>query len=200
MTEIAELTMSYEGLVEAGRAAREQGDNVQWTEGDLALQVDGLPIDARPRDPETWLFIEDEAKALKRYAEDVGVAYATLKRYRQVASAWPKSTRSTSTPWHVHRALVAQEDRFDLIRPGMTVREAEKIVRDRTKGAKGKPSWLELAGRVGDDLKRASKHFDRLEAEVDRQPNQRMQTKLAEYAQSARSFADRLDALREWHE
>lgn len=191
--------MSYEGLVEAGRAAREEADNVQWTEGDLALQVETLPADAMPRDPETGQFL-DPKKGLKLYANDIGLNYSTLKDYRRTADCWPVDARAPTAPWRVHAVLAGQADRFNLIQPGMTVREAERIVRDRTKGAKGKPSWLELAGRVGDDLKRATKHFDHLDAQVDRQPNQKMQDRLAAYSQSAHDLADRLGAMREWRE
>lgn len=192
--------MSYEGLVEAGRAARERIDNVQWIEGDLALQVEALPGDERPRDPETGEFIEDQAKTLKRYAQDVDIGYATLKEYRRVAEAWPTTSRLVVVSWGAHQALAGQDDRFDLIRDGMTRAAARDVVRKRSASTSHPPGWLELSGRVGDDLAKALKDMDRLESVVDRQPAERLQVKLAKYAEWARALAERLDAMREWRE
>ena len=195
MTDLVEQTMSYEGLVEAGRAAREQADNMQWVEGDLALQVETLPGDERPRDPETGLFIEDEAKTLKRYAEDIGMSYATLKNYRVTAAAWPSDLRRTEVSWHVHKTLSAQEDRFDLIQPGMTVREAERIVGKRRAGTSSKPGWHELLGHVGDALVAAEKAMTKTETAIgDVEPSDKFREKAERYAEWAESLAQRLRA------
>jgi hypothetical protein len=193
MTDVADPTMSYEGLVEAGRAAREQADSMQWVEGDLALQVEALPADERPRDPESGLFIEDEAKTLKRYAEDVDIAYPVMRDYRWVAEAWPRRSRADEVSWRTHRVLAGQPDRFDLVRPGMTVREAEKLVRDRTAGNQGKPGWLELIGQVGDDLIKAEKNLDKFDAAIaEKDPTENVRGKAGRYAAMAEELALRL--------
>lgn len=191
--------MSYEGLVEAGRAAREQADNMQWVEGDLALQVEILPPTERPRDPETGDFLADEVKALKRYAEDVGVPYSTMQRYRSTSAAWPVAARRPA-PWAVHKVLAAQDDRFSLITDGMTYRQAEKLIRDRTAGSRGKPGWHELLGRVGDDLIAAEKHLSAAEVAIsnpDRrsEPDDRLRAKARRYAIQASLISQRLEAL-----
>lgn len=184
-------TRTYDELVAEGREARERADEMQWIEGDLALEIEVLPPDERPRDPETGAFIEDEGKALRRYAEDVGIAYSSLQTYRRVAKAWPPTTRAHSS-WDVHRALAAQEDRFE-IRADMTVREAEKLVRDRTAGNQGKPAWLELVGRVGDDLTKARKDMDKFEAALgEKKPTEKIATKAGRYAGWAEDIAQRL--------
>lgn len=187
------FTMSYEGLVEAGREAREQADNMQWVEGDLALQVEALPGDERPRDPETGAFIADEEKALKRYAEDVEIAYSTLTEYRRTAEAWPTPSRLGVVAWDTHRVLASQEDRFELIRPGMTRSEARKIVRQRTAAAAGKPNWGELLGRVGEQLKTAEKHLGKFEEAVgEKTPSDKNRTNAGRYAAWAEDIAGRL--------
>lgn len=188
-----ETTVSYSELVERGREARELADGVQWVEGDLALQVEALPGDERPRDPETGLFIEDETKQLKRYADDIGITFATLKTYRLTAVAWPTTLRRAEVSWHVHKTLAAQEDRFDLIRPAMTVREAERIVTQRRAGNTGKPGWNELLGHVGDHLKHADKAMGKAEAAIaDNVPNLNLRQKADRYAAWAENLAERL--------
>lgn len=205
MDQLLEIEMSYDGLVAAGREARVQADNMQWMEGDLALQVEALSPDERPRDPQTGEFVTDEIRALQRYAEDVDISYRMIRDYRRVAAAWPQDTRARNVGWQVHQILGAQEDRFALVRPGMSVREAKKIVRDRTKGNAGKPGWHELLGRVGEDLKAAAKHLNKVDAELKaaakrkhpKHPNQKFIDKAAEYAEWADGLADRLRALGE---
>lgn len=187
------LTMSYEGLVEAGRAAREQADDMQWVEGDLALQVEVLPPTERPRDAETGEFLADEAKALRRYAEDIGLNRSTLLDYRRAAEAWPPSARALGVPWRVHSVLASLEDRFDLIQPGMSVREAERLVRARNAASAGKPNWGELLGRVGDELRSADNHLDKFEQAIgEKTPTEKVRRNAGRYAGWAESLAARL--------
>lgn len=200
MNEVADPTMSYEGLVEAGRAAREQADNMQWVEGDLALEVEVLPPNERPRDPETGDFIADETKALKRYADDIGINYSTLKDYRRTAVAWPERARASAVPWRVHYVLASQEDRFDLIAPGMTVRQAERLVRGRTVGNSGKPGWLELMGMSADKMLLAGKDLAKVEAALEAKGEnaditKRMVEKAERYRGIAEDLAARFDAI-----
>lgn len=200
MTDVADPTMSYEGLVEAGRAAREQADNMQWVEGDLALQVEALEGHERPRDPGTGAWIEDEAKALKRYAEDVDIAYSTLQSYRGTAKAWPPSTRVDGVGWAVHKVLASQEDRLGLIRDGMTYREAEKLVRARTAGNAGKPGWLELMGMAADKMLAAGKDLAKVEADIEAKGDaaevtDRMVEKATRYRAIAQDLVDRFAAI-----
>lgn len=190
---VVDPTMSYEGLVEAGREARKQADSMQWTEGDLALQVQALTGNERPRDPETGDFIKDEERALQRYAEDVDIPYSTVRSYRITAQAWPSRTRDSAVPYKVHEILVAQPDRFDLIEPGMTTREAQRIVRQRTSATTGKPGWQELLGQVGDSLIKAEKELTKVEEEMgDKTGNAKLREKARRYGGIAHDLAERL--------
>lgn len=188
------LTMSYDALVEAGREARHQADNVQWTEGDLALQVEHLPPTERPRDPDTGAFLATEESALKRYADDVDVPYATLQSYRTTAFAWPPSSRLDGAGFEVHKILASQDDRFDLIQPDMTTRAARDLVRKRNFASRGKPGWFELLGIVGDTLIKADKQLAKAEDAID-DPGDDLLAKADEYAQWADDLAARLRSL-----
>lgn len=193
-----DLTMSYEGLVEAGRAAREHVDDYQWVEGDLALQVEALEGNERPRDDQ-GLFLAGES-AIKRYADDVEIPYSTLKSYRSVAAAWPPVRRRTGASWSVHAELAAVTDRFDQIRDGMTMRHARELSRHLrgldTKTSRVGPNWFELLGRIGDDLLAARKHLAAAEDAIE-DPGDELRGKAREYAERADEIAGRLKALAE---
>lgn len=200
MTKIGDPT--YEALVEAGRKARERADDMQWVEGDLALDVEALPLDERPRDPETGLFIEDETKALNRYARDVDINPTSLKEYRRVADAWPTTRRLAVVSWGAHQALAAQDDRFELLHSKITTAEARRIVRERTVGARGKPGWLELLGKSADQMIAAGKTLTKLEAEIEARGTkakvtQKMASKAQRYRAIALDLADRYQAIEE---
>jgi hypothetical protein len=195
--QIADIQMSYEGLVEAGREARKQIDGHQWAEGDLALQVEALTPESRPRDPETGEFIEDQNKVLRRYADDIDMSYRTLKEYRRTAEAWPVSRRGDAG-FEVHKLLAAQSDRFDVIHEGMTKREAEQIVRKRNAASTHPPGWYELIGEVADTLNKASKQLERAEEAIDREPKVDFKKRAGRYAGIAEGIAERLRAIESW--
>jgi hypothetical protein len=64
-----------------------------------------------------------------------------------------------------------------------------------TRPARGKPGWQELIGIVGDDLIKAGKDMDRVEAEVNRRPNEKFREKAERYAGWADELAERLRAI-----
>lgn len=165
--EVIQMPEPYERLVKKGREAREQADNYQWTEGDLALDVEALHPTDRPRDPETGAYLATEEHALKRYAEDIDIKYGTLKEYRTTAAAWPPARRLAGASFDTHRTLNDQDDRFDLIRDDMTRREARAIVQQRNAASTGKPGWFELAGAVADRLIAANKDMVKLETALE---------------------------------
>lgn len=192
----------YLALVAAGRAAREQADGVHWTEGDLALQIEVLRPEDRPRDPETGKIIEGQVGQIRRYAEDIGVEYDTLKKYRATAEAWPPETRAPSVSWAIHRTLNAQPDRFDLIHERMTVREARAIIRQRNSAnTGGRPGWFELLGQAADSLKVADKQIDKFEAAVgDVAVRPELAAKADQYAAKADALAERFRVIASWAE
>jgi hypothetical protein len=70
---------------------------------------------------------------VEKFAAEIGVAFETARSYRQVADAWPKGERQPDIPFTVHRMLMYEPDRFDLIRSraDWTYAEAKAVVRAR---------------------------------------------------------------------
>lgn len=81
---------------------------------------------AGPSDPK-WalgdLLAHVPDSLLARYAVEIGANEGELRRLRDVAAKWP-ATRRVAASWSAHRDLKDHAERFSLIRPGMTVREA----------------------------------------------------------------------------
>lgn len=104
---------TYESLVKQGRQAAKS----QWTLGDLASKVETNYGDAK----------------LQEYADDIGVEYGSLRRYRDVSKAYETAKRIADVPWSIYLVLAAQEDRFDLVasNPPLTVAGARAMVRAR---------------------------------------------------------------------
>jgi hypothetical protein len=74
---------------------------------------------------------------LKQYAADVGAAYSTVAGYRSVAVAYAKVSDVRNIPFGAAEALLAQEDRFELVSRAepWTVREARELVAERARAA-----------------------------------------------------------------
>jgi hypothetical protein len=64
---------------------------------------------------------------LDRLAHEIGhnLTGASLRSYREVARAWPQDKRVAAS-WTAHRTLMNHPDRFDIIQPKMTLRQAQK--------------------------------------------------------------------------
>jgi hypothetical protein len=67
--------------------------------------------------------VEDDELEVLAQAIGFNLTAANLKSYREVAYAWPPGQRVAAS-WTVHRTLKNMTDRFEVIRPGMTLREA----------------------------------------------------------------------------
>jgi hypothetical protein len=67
--------------------------------------------------------VEDDQ--LQALADAIGsnLTAGNLKSYREVARAWPSAQRVAAS-WTAHRTLKNMTERFEIIRPGMTLREA----------------------------------------------------------------------------
>lgn len=84
-----------------------------------------------PADPK-WaigdLLLEIPDHLLGRIAGELGEAEGELRRYREVAGAWPSEYRVAAS-WSAHRDLkeLPVPRRYETIRPGMTVREAAEL-------------------------------------------------------------------------
>ena len=109
-------------LVLRGRAAVLDGSANAWTIGDLALEV--APIGGT-----------DALAELEMWAGEIrwSKSFATLDAHRKTAAAWPPEEREHRTSFDVHRVLGGHKDRFALIKPDMTVREARTIMGWKTR-------------------------------------------------------------------
>jgi hypothetical protein len=114
--------LGWDELVSIGRAL-ESGS--KWLLGDLACRV------------ETSYGAGD----LARYAEEVGVDYATLRGYKAVSHAFPAESVLRSThPWSVYRVLVSLPDRLELVSgEAMTKAQAGELAASRRKPRAPRP-------------------------------------------------------------
>lgn len=69
------------------------------------------------------LLVEVTDHLLPRLARQLGHSEGDLRRLKEVASKWPPDRRSAAS-WSSHRELKDSPNRFELISPGMTVRQA----------------------------------------------------------------------------
>lgn len=129
--------MKYDELVRRGREAVKRLTQSQWELGDLALAV--APMGRRG-------IANGGAERLRRYADEIDVEYSSLVEYRRVAEAWPNHTRVLSVSWSAHRELASHEDRFALLREGMTLSEARRAAGIAMAG-RSKPEAVEEAVR-----------------------------------------------------
>jgi hypothetical protein len=116
------VSRSWDELVAAGRALVDEDALRPWRYGDLALEA--APIGGGKR-----------ADKLAKWAAEVGWdrldrSMDTLINYRGVAAAWP-AERRVDASWTAHQRLASHPERFELIKPGMTVDEAERLVAKR---------------------------------------------------------------------
>src|SRR5690349_21580762 len=108
MTEWSTLAESGRSIIAASRLAGGADEHADETFalGDLLTAVGEL---------------DDEQ--FDRLAKEIGhgLTGGRLKSYRDVSAAWPDGTRVDAS-WTTHRTLAKIENRFELIKPGMTLR------------------------------------------------------------------------------
>lgn len=99
-------------------AGQEVQSRSAWVLGDLAASVDTRYGES----------------TLARYADDIGVAYESLKQYRRVAIAFPE--KGGRLPFSAAQALAAQPDRLELAASrDWTVAQARDLVSSRREPA-----------------------------------------------------------------
>jgi hypothetical protein len=136
---------------------------------------------------------------VERLALQLGQEKTAFRQYREVASNWPPEHRVAAS-WTSHRELKDHPQRFEVISPGMTVRQAAEAAGKKAIDAKpiNRMSIEERASHVIAIL-------------MNKKVNDRVLTELAErreplrIARAARAAADirsaeYKDALRELHE
>lgn len=107
----------YDELVELGRGWVAEMSAVQWRLGDAAGEIE--PMRARggvnPSGSEELFTVSE---ALRMFAEDVGLAYTTVRDYRWVASRWPKEHRRADVSHTIHKILASipdEKERFEAV-------------------------------------------------------------------------------------
>src|SRR5262245_54834930 len=104
-------------LVEEGRTLLQQEGNLNWRWADLVARV-------MPPGSGRELLVE-WATAIGWL--ETGRTITTLLTFRTVALAWPPDQRCTGASFTAHAELAAEPNRFTLIRPGMTKRQARVL-------------------------------------------------------------------------
>lgn len=105
-------------LVEEGKALLHQEGNLNWRWGDLVARV--MP----PHSSDRGRLVE-WAEQIGWF--DTGRTLPTLLSLRTVALAWPEDKRVPEVSFTVHGELAAMPNRFGLIRPGLTKRQARVL-------------------------------------------------------------------------
>jgi hypothetical protein len=115
--------ISYEDCVQRGREIVVAQSSMNWELGDLARKV----VNVYKNDFSGSLEIPE---ILEKWARDIGcdASIGHIMNLRKVSQKWPKSRRISGVSWTVHRVLAYQDNRFDIIKPGMTKVDAEALV------------------------------------------------------------------------
>jgi hypothetical protein len=95
------------------------GDRSHWELGDMALEI--APIGRHGVN-------SGAQELLTRWADEIGAEPERILQARKVSARWPGGTRVPSVAWAVHRTLCGHDRRHEVIRDGMTVVEAKRLV------------------------------------------------------------------------
>ena len=165
------------------------------------------------------LFLEARPEQRKLLAAAVGLDPKRAEEYARVSAAWPEGTRLDGASWATHRELSEEPDRFMVLRPGMTMREARRArgrpevdtkpkhrrsVDERVKEVIAELQDATIYGAIKEHLRRQGddRRLLRLETEADRLRRRsvneiRQRQKLLRGAKSAHTgFLEHVEALR----
>ncbi|MFF3159895.1 DUF6192 family protein [Streptomyces sp. NPDC057910] len=99
----------YEQLVVEARALVTQVARAQFALGDKALEIEPMrPVGGSVAKGTEELFTVEEA--LQMFADDIGVALATVEDWRWVSSRWPADKRRDGVSFTVHKILASIAD------------------------------------------------------------------------------------------
>jgi hypothetical protein len=107
----------YDELVKLGRDWVETMSSVQWQLGDAGLEIEPMRSygGTNPSGSEELFTVSE---AIRMFAEDVGLAYSTVRDYRWVASRWPKERRRADVSHTIHKILASlpdERERFEAV-------------------------------------------------------------------------------------
>lgn len=113
---------SYEEFVSIGMTLREKKDNISWDYGDLAIEVTNTL----------------GSKVLGTYCKEIGVPIDSMRRYRDVAKAYPDKEfreKVKALSWSHFRQVAAHPDREKILLHahdnGWSVEKLAEMTRDR---------------------------------------------------------------------
>ncbi|MFD9863442.1 DUF6192 family protein [Streptomyces alboflavus] len=107
----------YDELVKLGRDWVAAMSAAQWRLGDAALEIEPMRSygGASPSGKDDLFTVSE---AIRMFAEDVGMAYSTIRDYRWVASRWPKQHRQAGVSHTIHKVLASipdETERFEAV-------------------------------------------------------------------------------------
>lgn len=113
---------SYDDIVIRGRLLAKKHYSVNWEVGDLLLEL--VPLGTRGDQS------RNVGEIIKQWIIDVDSpwSFQTLLKHRETAHHWPKDKREPEAPFTAHKLLANHKDRFEIMRPGLTIREAHRIL------------------------------------------------------------------------
>ncbi|WP_037568336.1 DUF6192 family protein [Phaeacidiphilus oryzae] len=99
----------YDQIVTQARELIAQVTRVQFALGEMALEIEPMrPVGGSMPNGTDDLFTV--AESLQLFADDIGVALATVEDWRWAASRWPKARRKEKVSFTVHRILASVAD------------------------------------------------------------------------------------------
>src|SRR5204863_355398 len=99
----------YEQIVKQALELVEQLAGAQFTLGDMALEIEPMrPVGGAHEAADEVLFTVEQS--LQRFADDIGVAAATVEKWRWTASRWPAGRRRPGISFSVYRILASVRD------------------------------------------------------------------------------------------
>ncbi|WP_329375267.1 DUF6192 family protein [Streptomyces sp. NBC_01483] len=125
----------YDELVKLGRDWVATMSSAQWRLGDAAVEIEPMRSygGANPSGKDD-LFTDSEA--IRMFAEDVGLAYTTVRSYRWVSSRWPKECRRADVSHTIHKVLASVPDEQEPVRHLHA--HLPRVLKDQ---APGQPQW-----------------------------------------------------------
>lgn len=107
----------YDELVKLGRDWVATMSAAQWQVGDAAGEIEPMRSygGANPFGKDDLFTVSE---AIRMFAEDIGLAYSTVRDYRWVASRWPKQHRRADVSHTIHKILASipdEQERFEAV-------------------------------------------------------------------------------------
>ncbi|GAA4340866.1 DUF6192 family protein [Streptomyces venetus] len=107
----------YDELVKLGRDWVATMSSAQWRLGDAALEIEPMRSygGANPSGKDDLFTVSE---AIRLFAEDVGLAYTTVRSYRWVSSRWPAEHRRADVSHTIHKILASipdEQERFEAV-------------------------------------------------------------------------------------